>query len=128
MKTTSKPLRGKILLDVRAPESDALYGRWHKSWRRPESNVTAFYFPGDGVLKPTWYASWGVGDKPCLRACASKEEALDYRVESDIMLAALVVRFREPGLSAAEVYRKAGENEGLSDTDRAAFRELAKIS
>ncbi len=49
-------------------------------------------------------------------------------VENDILLAAKIVRFREPELSAADVYRKASRNEGLSDESRAAFLELAKIS
>lgn len=79
MRRNAKPIRGKILLRLDAPESDVLYGRWHRCWRLPKSSVTAFYFRGDGVLKPTWYASWDSGGVSRLRAFPDKHSALNYK-------------------------------------------------
>ena len=69
-------IRGRILLNVDAPKSDKLFGQYHTAWRRPDSDTWAFYFRGDGSLRPSWYA-WTSGCE--LRDQSSKEEALNFK-------------------------------------------------
>lgn len=62
-----KLIRSDVIHDVRA--TDELSGCWHRGWRKPDSETTAFYYKG------CWYASRQDQDAPF--ACDSKEKALN---------------------------------------------------